>query len=192
MPTIYNPKDNDAQLIAGCRSQHPLAQKYLYERYFGRLVGITYRYARDKQEGVGILNQAFLKIFQSLHRFDGEHLLAWMRTIVFRTAMNHVRGEVKFENIDDLFLDLPSQSIDNEALAHLDIEYILKALYQLPDASRTVFSLYEIDGLSHAEIAETLNISIGTSKWHVSEAKTKLRRILKKESQMVTMTPKEQ
>jgi RNA polymerase sigma factor (sigma-70 family) len=186
MPIYYNPKNNDAELIAGCRAQHPLAQKYLYERYFGRLVGITYRYARDKQEGVSILNQAFLKIFQSIDRFQDGNLLAWMRTIVFRTAINYVRGHVEFTNIDDMPLDNPLQSTDNEAFVDLDIEYILKAIYQLPDATRTVFSLFEIDGLSHAEIADTLNISVGTSKWHVSEAKTKLRKILKNDVQKVS------
>ncbi len=190
MPTHYNPKDDDEQLIAGCRKQHPLAQKYLYERYFGRLVGITYRYARDKQEGIGVLNQAFLKIFQSLDRFEGGNLLAWMRTIVFRTALNHVRGEVNFKNIDDFEVSENVQSIENEALADFEIDYILKAIQQLPEATRTVFNLFEIDGLSHAEIAETLNISLGTSKWHVSEAKSKLRKILKNESQLVITTPK--
>ncbi len=190
MPTHYNPKDDDEQLIAGCRKQHPLAQKYFYERYFGRLVGITYRYARDKQEGIGVLNQAFLKIFQSLDRFEGGNLLAWMRTIVFRTALNHVRGEVNFKNIDDFEVSENVQSIENEALADFEIDYILKAIQQLPEATRTVFNLFEIDGLSHAEIAETLNISLGTSKWHVSEAKSKLRKILKNESQLVITTPK--
>jgi RNA polymerase sigma factor (sigma-70 family) len=190
MPTNYNPKDNDEQLIAGCRVQHSLAQKYLYERYFGRLVGIAYRYARDKQEGVGILNQAFLKIFQSLDRFDGSNLLAWMRTIVFRTAINHVRGQIDFKNIDDFESDENLQCVENEALADLDIDYILKAIHQLPAATRTVFNLFEIEGLSHAEIAETLQISLSTSKWHVSEAKTKLRKILKNESQLVEISPK--
>jgi RNA polymerase sigma factor (sigma-70 family) len=182
MPTHYTAKDNDTMLIAGCQAEHPLAQKYLYERYFGRLVGITYRYARDRQEGLDILNQSFLKIFQSLNRFDGVNLLAWMRTIVLRTALNHMRSRVNFTNIDDLISDIPKQSVDNEALADLNVEYIVKALHQLPDATRTVFSLFEIDGLSHADIADTLNISVGTSKWHVSDAKVKLRKILKFEA----------
>jgi RNA polymerase sigma factor (sigma-70 family) len=185
MPTQYYPKDNDEELIAGCRKQHPLAQKYLYQRYFGRLVGITYRYARDKQEGVDILNQAFLKIFQSLDRFDGSNILAWMRTIVFRTALNHIRGRIDFKNIDDFETDENGQSIENEALADMNIDYILNAIQQLPDATRTVFNLFEIEGLSHTEIAETLQISIGTSKWHISEAKSKLRKMLNKEIQLV-------
>lgn len=177
----YYPKDDDTLLIKGCQNQHPLAQKYLYERYFGRLSSVAYRYASDKQECVNITNQAFLKIFQSIDKFQDGNLLAWMRTIVFRTALNHIRGQIIIENIDDKLLDSHAYSVHNVALIDLEAAYIINALKKLPDATRTVFTLFEIDGLSHQEIATILNISTGTSKWHVSEAKNKLRKILSKE-----------
>jgi RNA polymerase sigma factor (sigma-70 family) len=178
----YAANNSDAQLLEGCRLQHALAQKYLYERYFGQLIGGAYRYARDKQEAINILNQAFLKIFKSLDTYqETGKLLPFMRTIVFRTALNHVRDKVIFDEINDTIVnDLQNTPLSNEALLDLDIEYILTAMRQLPDATRAVFSLYEIEGYSHAEIAEMLKISVGTSKWHLSEAKTRLRKILTK------------
>lgn len=179
MPNRYFPNDNDAQLIEGCVAGHSLAQKYLYERYFGRLVLVAHRYARDKQEAWDILNQSFLKILQSLHRYQPtSSVLSWMKTIVVRTAINHVRGSVSFQNIDDTHLNFEGDPLSNEALLALDVEYIIKALQELPAATRTVFSLFEIDGYKHQEIAEMLNISVGTSKWHLSEAKNRLRKII--------------
>ena len=174
----FDSKDTDSTLIEGCRVQHPMAQAYLYRRYFGQLLVITYRYAKDRQEAIGILNEAFLKIFQSIHRYEPTALLrTWMRTIVVRTALNHLRGKVEFvEMPDEIVSDTP---LSNEALLELDAAYILDAIQQLPDATRMVFNLYEIEGYRHAEIAELLNISVGTSKWHLSEAKNRLRNILK-------------
>jgi RNA polymerase sigma factor (sigma-70 family) len=181
MPQRFASTDSDAQLLEGCKLQQAMAQKYLYERYFGRLVGITYRYTPDKQEAIHVLNQAFLKIFKALLTYNETgNLLGWMRTIVFRTALNYVRDKVVFEEIDDtIYNDFQNTPLSNDAFLDLDIEYILTAMRQLPDATRTVFSLYEIDGYSHAEIAKMLTISTGTSKWHLSEAKARLRKILK-------------
>ncbi len=179
MPYRYSAADVDERLLEGCRLGVPLAQKYLYERYFGRLVGVAYRYIRDKQDAVEILNQAFLKIFQSLPNYQEKGaLLGWMRTIVFRTTLNHIRSQVIFKEISEPEWKEASPSVENEALLNMNIEYILAALRQLPDASRAVFNLYEIDGFSHAEIAETLAVSVGTSKWRLSDAKARLRKIL--------------
>jgi RNA polymerase sigma factor (sigma-70 family) len=182
MPYKYEVNDKDELLLRGCCEEHPLAQKYLYQRYFGRLLTVTYRYANDRQEAVGILNQAFLKIFQSIHRYQPTGTLySWMRTIVFRTALNHIRSQMVFDNIETLD-NFPPLSIEAN-FNDFDTEYLLNAIQKLPMASRTVFSLYEIDGYQHNEIAQMLNISIGTSKWHLSEAKSKLRLILMKNGQ---------
>lgn len=177
----YTSNDSDSQLIEGCQLHNALAQKYLYERYFGRLVGVAYRYTNDKQEAINLLNQAFLKIFKALSSYQEiGNLLGFMRTIVFRTAINHVRDKVFFDEISDAnYNNLQNTPLSIDAFLDLDIEYILTAMRQLPDATRTVFSLYEIDGYSHADIAEMLKISVGTSKWHLSEAKARLRKLLR-------------
>ena len=71
-----------------------------------------------------------------------------------------------------------SSPLSNDAFLALDAEYILQAIQELPDATRMVFNLYELEGYRHADIAELLNISVGTSKWHLSEAKNRLRLLL--------------
>jgi RNA polymerase sigma factor (sigma-70 family) len=179
MTNHFTSTDSDTQLIEGCINENRFAQKYLYERYFGKLVSVTYRYARDKQEALDILNQSFLKIFQSLNRYqDTGSLLAWMKTIVLRTALNHIRNKENFVDIDEVVNLKEEHPLSSEALLGFDVEYIIQALQQLPTATRTVFSLFEIDGYKHQEIADLLNISVGTSKWHLSEAKTRLQKIL--------------
>jgi RNA polymerase sigma factor (sigma-70 family) len=183
MPNNFTSTDSDTQLIEGCVNENRFAQKYLYERYFGKLMSVTYRYARDKQEALDILNQSFLKIFQSLNRYqDTGSLLAWMKTIVLRTALNHIRNKENFVNIDDVLIQ--EHPLSSVALLGFDVDYIIQALQQLPAATRTVFSLFEIDGYKHQEIAEMLNISVGTSKWHLSEAKSRLQKLLKLRTQI--------
>jgi RNA polymerase sigma factor (sigma-70 family) len=185
MANLFSSTDSDTQLINGCVNENRFAQKYLYERYFGKLVSVTYRYARDKQEALDILNQSFLKIFQSLNRYqDTGNLLAWMKTIVLRTALNHIRNKENFVNIDDVVHLKEEHPLSSEALLGFDVEYIIQALQQLPAATRTVFSLFEIDGYKHQEIADMLNISVGTSKWHLSEAKTRLQKTLRLRNQV--------
>ena len=127
MPNRYFPNDEDAQLIEGCVAGHSLAQKYLYERYFGRLVSVASRYARDKQEAWDILNQSFLKVFQSLHRYEPtSSLFSWIKTITVRTALNHIRSKIVFDNIEDTTLLFENTPLSNEALIALDIEYIIR------------------------------------------------------------------
>jgi RNA polymerase sigma factor (sigma-70 family) len=181
----FSASDSDARLIEGCVVEHRMAQKYLYERYFGRLISVAYRYGKDKQDALDILNQGFLKIFQSLYRYQTTgSLLSWMRTIVLRTALNHIRSKENFVDIENLLETEGDAPLSYEDFTGFDVEYIIKALQQLPVATRTVFSLYAIDGYKHQEIAEMLTISVGTSKWHLSEAKTKLQKILKMSNQI--------
>jgi RNA polymerase sigma factor (sigma-70 family) len=176
----YSPQDDDATLIEGCRAQHTLAEKYLFERYFGLFLAVTFRYANDRSEAVAMLNDAFLQIFQSINRYQTTgSFRAWMKVIVVRTALKHIRSKAQFSTVsDDFASDYP---LSNAAFLSLDSEYILQAIQKLPPATRTVFNLYEIEGYNHAEVAELLNISVGTSKWHLADAKKKLQQLLKSE-----------
>jgi RNA polymerase sigma factor (sigma-70 family) len=188
----YSPQDDDTTLIEGCRAQHALAEKYLFERYFGLFLAVTFRYANDRSEAVAMLNDAFLQIFQSINRYQATgSFRAWMKVIVVRTALKHVRSKAQFSTVSDDFasehpLSLQRSPVDkgvltdsNEAFLSLDSEYILQAIQKLPPATRTVFNLYEIEGYTHAEVAELLNISVGTSKWHLADAKKKLQNLIK-------------
>lgn len=167
----YHPTSTDEKLRQGCLDRHPLAQKYLYQRYFGRLLGIAMRYTSDRDEAIGVLNQAFLKIFNHLDQYSGAGSFeGWMAKIVLHTAIDHVRSQVMYR----LIVDFEAQAdgcVWNEGLDQLQVDDIFLLIQQLPPATRTVFSLYVVDGYKHSEIAELLNIEEGTSKWHLFQAR---------------------
>jgi len=167
------------ELITGCKEGNRLAQKYLYQRYFGRVLGIGMRYASSKEEAVEVLNLAFLKVFENIHQFKSKGSLGgWIAKIVFNTSIDFVRSQSTYKKVID-FNETSEQPIQNEALDNLAVEDIYRFIQKLPATSRTVFCLYAIDGYKHHEIAEQLGISEGTSKWYLSEARKELKSLMK-------------
>lgn len=162
-------------LLAGKRS----AQKAFYQQYFGKLIGITLRYTRTKEEAYEVLNDAFIKVFKSIHQFQGTgSFQGWVYKIVQFTAYQYVRDNYKIGEVEKAPLD-HQVSVENEAWSNLGLEHIYSKIQLLPDGQRTVFSMYVLDGLKHQEIADKLGISAGTSKWYLSKARIQLQQLLK-------------
>lgn len=172
----FTAQDTDQQLLNGCRQDDRLAQRYLYERYGGRLLAIPMRYTSNRDEAIEILNTAFFKIFQSIHNYQPTHSLAtWMSKIVFYATIDQVRKNISHSKTTIYNNEFPDNSIENDAINDLAVEELYELVQQLPPATQAVFSLFAVDGYKHTEITEMLNISEGTSKWHLAEA----RKILK-------------
>lgn len=171
------PADKSANhLLPACRRGDRRAQESFYRHYFPRLLPICMRYLRNREEAVGVLNQAMLRIFQSLGDYREEQKLeGWLATIVQRTTLNFIRDEGRArrrfqpENYD------PPASVANAAPGQLNAEDILKLLQALPDYLRVVFSLSVIDGLPHDEIAAELEITVAASRWRLAKARKLLR-----------------
>jgi len=166
----------DQALRQACKAGDRRACALLYERYFGKLLGITMRYSRDRDTAVNVLNQAFLRIFDSLDQYEERgSFIGWMKTIVFRTAMNQIRFEQRHRpplvNIEDTV----PPAIENSVEADLAAEVIFARIQALPEHLRTVFSLHAIDGHTHPEIANLLNISESNSRWRLAKAREILR-----------------
>jgi RNA polymerase sigma factor (sigma-70 family) len=177
---LYNADSTDAMLRRGCLAQHPLAQEWLYRRYFGRLLGIALRYTHHRSEAVEVLNMAFLKIFESLPNFaETGSFQGWMAKIVFHTAIDQVRREMAHKKWVDPNAGMPEHPAENEGLNNLQAEDLYALVQQLPTNSRSVFSLYVLDGYKHQEIAALLGINENTSKWHLREARLKLQALVK-------------
>lgn len=174
----YTLESTDDELISGCLQQHRLAQKYLYQKYYGKMLGIAMRFSSNRSEANDILNRGFLKVFTKLEKYEPTGSFSgWVAKIIWRTALDYIRSQAKYKNITDIEtaydLGMESSVIDD-----LIAEDLFKVIQELPPASRTVFSLYVVDGYKHHEIATLLNISEGTSKWHLSDAKKRLRKRL--------------
>lgn len=175
----YSPKSTDEDLIQGCKDQHRLAQKYLYQRYYGKMVVICKRYTSNEDEAIDVLNRAFMKVFNSIGDFKATGTLSgWMARIVFTTAIDYIRQNNRYNKAMDFNVEKDVQ-INPAVIDQLVAEDLYQALEHLPNTVRAVFSLYVLDGYKHREIAELLDISINTSKWHLSAAKKQLQQLLK-------------
>ena len=166
----------EAQLVAACRRQDRRAQKELYDRYSRAMYTACYRICGDFESANDALQEGFLKVFQKLDTYRGESTVgAWMKVVIVRTALNKVRARKVTE---ELPLNYADEELDWSATA-LDTEYLEKAIARLPDGYRAVFVLIEVEGYKHQEVADMLNITVGTSKSQLYYAKKKLRGYLR-------------
>ena len=173
-------KMTDEELVKGCVENKPLAQRTLYERFSRKMMGVCLRYADGRDEAEDILQNGFIKVFENIESFKGSGSLeGWIRKIMVNTALNNYRqnkaGRLKVD-LDAVEYMLPS---DNQVSGTLDVKELMKTIQQLPAGFRTVFNLFAIEGYSHKEIAEQLNISEGTSKSQYSRARMYLQKALK-------------
>ena len=166
---------SEKDILSGCRRDDRVAQKALYETYKTQMYTLAYRITGNFEEAQDVLQEGFLKVFQNLKSFRGESGAGtWIHTIMARTALGKVRNRIRFVEMDihreiaDVHIDFP-----------VDVEYLEKAILSLPDGYRSIFTLYEIEGFKHAEIAEMLEISESTSKSQLFKAKKLLREKLK-------------
>lgn len=163
-------------LLAACRRGDRRGQEMLYRKSFPFLLPLVQRYLRDRAEAVSVLNQAMLKIFQSLPDYrEQERLEGWMATIVRRTVLNFIRDEGRARRRFHPEAYPAPASVANTGLENLAAEDILKLLETLPDYLRVVFSLYVFDDYSHPEIARELDITAVASRWRLAKARELLR-----------------
>ena len=156
------------------------AQYALYRDCYPVLMAVCVRYRRDEQDAAAAVNQGFLKIIQHLDRYDpAAPFIAWIRRIMINVVIDDFRREKKWRMQtsfpEDIEREAPQVALDwNEGEQRLQVQYIESMLRRLPPVTQKVFNLFAIDGLNHREIAELLQISEGTSKWHVHEARSRL------------------
>tara|TARA_B100000508_G_scaffold141092_1_gene146442 strand:+ start:108270 stop:108806 length:537 start_codon:yes stop_codon:yes gene_type:complete len=172
---------NDETLVKECVSGNAKAQRLLFDRFSAKMLGVAIRYIKDKERAEDVLQDAFIKVFKNLKKFkhDGS-LEGWIRRIVVNTALDQLRKNKKRQGdleLDDSFIEITTNSFTEE---QLQAESLMKIVQSLPDGYRTVFNLFAIEGYSHKEIAEKLNITENTSKSQYSRAKSALREILNK------------
>lgn len=178
-PTVEVNRKSEQELIKGVLSGDRVSQKELYQKYFGHMVGTTLRYTRSKEEAYEVLNDAFMQVFKSIGSYRGKgQLSGWIYKIVLNTTYSYARKNYKIKEINSE-LQPHVAIVENDAISNLGLTVIYDQIQKLPDSHRTVFSMYVLDGLKHKEIAEKLNISVGTSKWYLATARTQLQQLLK-------------
>ncbi|MFY0644711.1 MAG: sigma-70 family RNA polymerase sigma factor [Bacteroidia bacterium] len=174
----------EQQLIEGCLKKDRRCQNALYKKYYPLLSSIALRYCSSREDANEQINFSFLKVLQNLKKYQKDRKLStWIRTIMVHHLIDEYRKSKK--HISSVYIELDGESNHGLEMNLIEKKYTEEALRfmlkSLPDVSRTVFNLFAIDGYTHKEIAEMLSISIGTSKWHVSEARTRLKALLLKQ-----------
>ncbi|RYU83295.1 RNA polymerase sigma factor [Hymenobacter persicinus] len=168
----------EAELIAACRQGSVRAQKQLYEQFAGMMFGVCLRYLRHREDAEEVMLGGFAKVFRALDSYRHEGSFeGWIRRIMVNEALGQLRRKEPMHlAIDDSHVELAVTPA--EAESQLNAADMLAVLAQLPAGYRTVFNLYALEGFSHAEIAEMLGISEGTSKSQLSKARAMLQRRL--------------
>ncbi|MDZ7680262.1 MAG: RNA polymerase sigma factor [Fodinibius sp.] len=144
-------------------------------------MSITLRYADSRDEAAEILNDAFMKVFSNISTYDPERpFKPWLRQIIVNTAINHYHKHKTDEQHTSFETAEHKISQKQDILSGITYDEIVDMVQQLSPAYRTVFNLYVIEGFKHREIAEMLDIAVGTSKSNLSKAKKNLQLIVEK------------
>ncbi len=174
-------------LIDGCLAGERKSQQRVYEVFYGKMMAICLRYTKNHDQAKDILQDGFIKVFRNLGEFNRSGSFeGWVRRIMVNTAIDHFRrakhsylllGE---DRSMEEFEDIPEESTEEQAAwAEVKPADVINAMQKLTPAYRTVFNLYVFEEMTHKEIAETLDINIGTSKSNLAKAKANLKQLLK-------------
>lgn len=175
------PSEVDIQaVIRGCLKNDRRSQEELYKRYYPAMMALCLRYVREQGEAVEVLNDAYLKVFRQLSRYDASKggLYTWMRKILVNTALDALRKQKLLRTREMTAVTGDEAGIENDAVSKLNGDELLAIIRELPVTTRLVFNMYGIDGFSHREIGDLLGISEGTSRWHLSDARRQLKLII--------------
>ncbi len=157
------------QLIERCKRNDRKAQSELYKRYASKLFSVCLKYSRNYVEAEDNLQDAYITIFKKIAQFKNKGSLeGWMKRVVINTALQRYRSANVFDIVNENQIKEVTVEVDEDDMS---IDYLLNIIQGLPDRYRLVFNLYALDDYSHKEIAEMLNISIGTSKSNLARAR---------------------
>lgn len=166
-------------LIRRCCKNERSAQEELYRIYAAKLFGVCLKYSENYQQAEDNLQDGFVSIFEKITQFKDEGSFeGWMKRILINTALQkHRRQKVYAITNED---NIQEEEIEIETV-EISVDFLLNCIQNLPDRYRQVFNMYVMDGYSHREIANELNISEGTSKSNLARARMTLRDKIEKE-----------
>ena len=169
-------------IVSGCKANDRKAQEKLYRSFYRVMMALCLRYTNNESDALEVLNTGFYKVYKNIDKYDAGKaaLYTWIRTIIINSCLDFIKarsGRIPNVELDQAAgIDLPPEVFQRMSAAD-----ILRLVRQLPPATQGVFNLYVMEGFLHKEIASMLGISEGTSKWHLSEARKILQRLIKEQ-----------
>ena len=177
---------SDNELVAGCKKGDPLIQEALYKKYASAMRYICQRYARTSFEVEDIFQESFVKVLTNIQKYNGSGSLdGWIRRVFINSSIDYCKKNLKWNDHRPL-LDGDGEYKEGEEeepfitniSEKLSKEDLLEIVNSLPDGYRMVFNLFAIEGYSHLQVSEALNISVGTSKSQLAKARKMLKMLI--------------
>ncbi|MFT5511670.1 MAG: RNA polymerase sigma factor (sigma-70 family) [Bacteroidia bacterium] len=178
----------EQDIISACIDNDSRAQKILFENYAPKMLGVCARYCSNMEDAKDALHEGFIKVFQRIEKFKGSSTLeTWMTRLMINTAIDNFKKSTKYMHFEDAEKVHEYSNDDTSYILNLEDDQevrmsdLRKVIAQLPDGYKMVFNLYAVEGYSHNQIAEELNISTGTSKSQLARARTLLKKLVKEQ-----------
>lgn len=169
----------ESDIISGCQSGEKQAFKVLVERYSPMLMAVSQRYIVDKHFAEDLLQEAFILIFRNIENYQaGGSFEAWLRKIMVNTCLKSFRNKRRSEDLNQAEHQEIAEPVFQEH--DMDAQKILGMLNSLEEDHRIILNLAVVEGFSHVEIAEMLNIQESTSRTRLTRARKVLKRLLLK------------
>jgi len=166
-------------MLAGCLTNNAASQEALYNRFSPRMLGVCYRFAKNREDAEDMLQEGFIKIFSQIHQYRGDGALeGWIRRIVVHTCINVLKKNKKFSDSVDIIHANSLHVKEDMIPSIMQAKQVVECIRILPMGYRTVLNLYAIEGFSHKEIANLLDIEESTSRSQYTRAKAMLEEIL--------------
>lgn len=169
----------EENILQGCLDNLATAQEALYNRFSPRMLGVCYRYGRNREDAEDMLQEGFMKVFAQIHQFRNTGALeGWIRRIMVHTCINILKRNKKFSDSVDLIYADNLHFNGNNIPSILQAKQVVECIRLLPLGYRTVLNLYAIEGFSHREISDILDIQESTSRSQYTRARGMLEEIL--------------
>ncbi len=166
-------------LIQGCIRNERAAQEKLYHLFYPRMMALVRRYIDQEMQAEEVLNNGFLRGFQKIKQYNFQGSFeGWLRKIVFHAVADYVKQNNRYST--NIVLVEKDEMVHKDHADKLYYDQLIELVQMLPDATRTVFNMYVLEGYTHREIGNILGISEGTSKWHLSEGRKVLKEKIEK------------
>ena len=166
-------------ILKGCLNNDASAQRELYNRYSPKMLAVCYRFAHNREDAEDMLQEGFIKVFLQIHTFENRGAFeGWVRRIVVHTCINILKKNKKFNESVDILNATGVQVRQESVTAIIQAKQVVECIRLLPMGYRTVLNLYAIEGYSHREISNMLDIEESTSRSQYTRAKAMLEDIL--------------
>ncbi|HLG40629.1 MAG TPA: sigma-70 family RNA polymerase sigma factor [Chitinophagaceae bacterium] len=180
---MISEEQNIDSIISGCKAGNRKAQEQLYRSYYRAMMNLCLRYTKTETDALEVLNTGFYKVFKNIHRYNSARatLYTWIRTVIINSCLDFIKTTQHRSEAGEL--DRAANiHVAPSVIAKMSASEILKLVRQLSPATQAVFNLYVMEGYNHVEIAKMTGISEGTSKWHLSEARKRLQKMINEQN----------